>query len=139
MRVSTKTHERVLDLFANTTWGDMTNAIDLIDLALTIAMEATRVEFATWEAWVDEGRYEYEFLDPAAAALLPADVRLALLARLARTMAMAWGLGTDFGVVDDLGEVRNDPDTASTLLRQLLELALGENQAPDPDEPDRRG
>ena len=104
-------------------WADVLAAIDTVDEALRLALEATTEGFSLWQI---EGAGETNFgdefsLSPSQVAALTAEWRLAYVGRLLRTIAVSYGLQTEFGG-GTLGEPRNDDLTdLRTVVTRLSE------------------
>ena len=98
--------------------GDTAFAIVVLDEALTLIMRATKRDIARWES-AGEELFGDEF-SVSQPERLDVEWRLALVAKLVRSAALAWGLGTDDPNPDDLGVVRMDDDAAATPLRRAL-------------------
>ena len=98
--------------------GDTASANRVVDEALTLIMRATTLDATRWES-AGEELFGDEF-SVSRPDLLDAEWRLAYVAKLARSAAMAWGLGTDTPNPDDLGVVRMNEDAAATPLRRAL-------------------
>ena len=91
----------------------------MIDEALTLAMMASRQEFLSWEEEAENAGFEDEFAvgEPDN---LPEEWRFRLVARLIRSIAMAYGIGTDYGT-SEVGQVQLDQNVLATPLRELLQ------------------
>lgn len=107
----------ILKVIDETPWGDIEVALRVIDEALTVAMNASRNGLHYWENNIDDSPWNDEFSVKDPSGLTP-EWRIALLARLLRTIAMAYGLRTDYD--DQIGMVILDDDAAATPLRQII-------------------
>lgn len=126
MHLTRDQQQHVLEIVSKNPWGDTAGMLAVIDEALAIAMRATRDEFIHWEQRADANGFVDEFSIDDVSALSP-EWRHALVARLLRSIAMAYGVGTDLGR-DKIGQV--DPDWgAATPLRDLLTATAGAEQA----------
>jgi hypothetical protein len=77
-------------------WGSMDDYILDMETALRRAMEATRDALAVWEARADDLGFEDEFeLSADQVAELSDEWRLAYVARLLQTLALAYGVSPD--------------------------------------------
>ena len=122
MNLRQEQRERALRIISETPWDETHEALSVIDEALAIAMRATRDDFIRWEQQHDAVGLRDEFSINDASAL-PPEWRCALVARLLRTIAMAYGAGTDYRE-DAIGQVSLDSDAAATHLRKLLRAIL---------------
>jgi hypothetical protein len=115
---------RALDLINNMPWGDADVAIRTMEEALRPAMEATRDDFQLWEAQADAGGFEDEFALSAndVVKLLP-EWRLAYVARLLRTLALMYGVSTDYPDPEASLVFENDEQSPSGLLRGLNDIS----------------
>jgi hypothetical protein len=105
----------------------------VIDEALAIAMRATRDDFIAWEENAENAGFIDEFSIDDVSVLAP-EWRHALVARLIRSIAMAYGVGTDYAE-DRIGHIANDADAASTPLRAILaSLAIPHSNSADEDD-----
>lgn len=109
----------VLRIINETPWGDIEGALSVIDEGLAIAMRASRDEFMTWEQHHDAVGFTDEFSIDDVSRLSP-EWRFALVARLLRSIAMAYGVGTDYAW-DGIGQLDPHISNASIQLRKLLE------------------
>jgi hypothetical protein len=95
-------------------WGDVGPRIQDVRDTLEYLMLLTRDAFAVWENELADRFFASEFdlpLDVATA--LPTMQRLAHVARLVRSMAMTYGIRTDYAlapedVLDQIGEIQAD-------------------------------
>jgi hypothetical protein len=109
---------RVLAIARATPWGDTAASLSLIDEALARAMDASRDEFVFWEEKAHGAGFTDEF-SVGEASSLSVEWRFALVARLLRSIAMAYGVGTGYSG-DRIGQVILEADVAATPLRELL-------------------
>jgi hypothetical protein len=130
MNLTQDQEKQVLQIVRETPWGDVEGALETIDEGLSIAMRASQEEFLHWEENADRAGFPDEFSIVDIADLSP-EWRHALIARLLRSIAMAYGVGTDYAR-DAIGEVNLDRTAAVTPVRELLAaIARGSHQ----DEP----
>jgi len=129
MQLTPDQQQHVLGIVSENPWGDTAGSLALIDEALAIAMLATRDEFIYWEQRADANGFVDEFSINDVSALSP-EWRHALVARLLRSIAMAYGVGTDLGR-DEIGQV--DLDWGA----RLLHSAISSRQPPGPNKPRR--
>ncbi len=127
MHLTRDQQQQVLGIVSENPWGDTAGSLALIDEALAIAMRATLDEFIHWEQLADANGFVDEFSINDVSALSP-EWRHALVARLLRSIAMAYGVGTDFSR-DEIGQVDPDWSGAATPLRALLTATAGDKQA----------
>jgi hypothetical protein len=133
---------RAVELLERLPWGDIDPAICDMEAALRLAMEATREEFQHWEDTIgpelEQDRGWNEFSVPATHVdQFTSEEKLAYVARLLRSLALAYGVSTDpleahgarFKQHQQfrppslhLGE--NDPHAPAELLRGLNEIRL---------------
>jgi hypothetical protein len=114
-------------LLESMAWGDMDTAIRDLEIALRLAMEATRDDFLRWEhdlgpAFEAEGYEEFSVPPAAQVAEMPDQEKLAYVARLLRTLALSYGVSAEFGGARTglVGEAsRTSP---ATLLRGLNDI-----------------
>jgi hypothetical protein len=115
-------------------WGDTAASLSLIDEALAFAMDASRDEFVFWEEKAHGAGFADEF-SVGEASSLSVEWRFALVARLLRSIAMAYGVGIDYSG-DRIGQVILEADVAATPLRELLAAVTPSrdynNQPPPP-------
>lgn len=120
MQFDANQRAEALELIEKLPWGDMDMSIRTLEEALRLAMEATRDEFALWEQDAEAMDPDEFALEPATIAGLSPEQRLAYVARLLRSLAMAHGVSTDFaGGALVFDEDRNTP---AGLLRGLNDL-----------------
>jgi hypothetical protein len=111
-------------------WGDVDGALRLMEEALRLAMEATRAEFRHWEdelgPSLDAEHGWDEFSLPARHVdRMDPNAKLAYLARLLRSLAMAYGVSTDYDATasSHVGLVGpEDPNSPAALLRGLNDI-----------------
>lgn len=109
-----------LRLVENISWGDAHENLNLIDGSLLRAMEATRADFLLWEEdSAGELRFGDEFsVSESQVNELSPQWRLAYVARLLRTLALGWGVGTEFRGLP-LDSTRRDARSLAELLYGL--------------------
>ena len=105
-------------------WGDLSPSVTAIDQALLLAMEATTGAFLLWEA---DGAGEQLFGDEFALTVqqvadLGPEWRLAYVARLIRTLALYWGVATEFST-SPLGAPDEAGSCPGSLMRRLSAIA----------------
>lgn len=111
---------RVLEIAETTPWGDIVNGVKDVELALRLALEATREEFLLWERELADARFVDEFsVAPHDVSAMPFVWRVAYVARLLRSAALAYGLYTEFSQ-QPLG-TRREGDGIGEPLWRLLE------------------
>lgn len=109
---------RTLELVESMPWGDIDGAIRTIDKSLLLAMEATAEDFLRWELHALDVGFVDEFsLTPDEIAGMSDEWKLAYVARLLRSMALMFGVGTEFG--DRVLVADHDPRSPAGLLRGL--------------------
>jgi hypothetical protein len=112
-----------LDRIEALPWGDLGPAILIVRDVLEYAMLISRDAFATWENELADKVFSSEFDVPVEVAVeLPVQQRLGHLARLTRSLAMAYGVRTDVAlppdrVLEEIGEIQ--PDSPAWILDQL--------------------
>lgn len=112
------------EVVLNTPWGDIAPALDQVEDALWLGMEATVDAFWLWEEQAESAGYGDEFsIGAAELDEMPDEWRLAYVARLLRTMAMAIGVSTEFS--GQLGMRLNDRDAIAPLIRRMDRVATG--------------
>jgi hypothetical protein len=118
--------QRALALLESLPWGDIDNALRGMEEALRRAMEATRQEFQEWEQEfgprVEEVGFDEFTLPAEEIEALPCGVKLAYVARLLRSLAMAYGVTTDYACVNALLVGDEDRYTPAALLRGLNDI-----------------
>lgn len=113
---------RAIELIQSMPWGDIDGAIRIIDEALLRAMQATADDFQRWEVHADDMGYVDEFsLTPDDVARMSNEWKLAYVARLLRSLAGMFGVGTEFG--DQVLVAEHDPHSPAGLLRGLNDIA----------------
>jgi hypothetical protein len=115
---------RTRELIEKLPWGDVDSALCGMEEALRLAMEATRDDFRYWEMHVEEAGFVDEFsLTPEEVAELSPEWRLAYVARLLRSLAMAYGVSTDYAR-NEAGLVgENNEYGPAELLRGLNDIS----------------
>jgi hypothetical protein len=92
MLTTNEQRRRALDLIDDIAGGDFHNALLDMELALERALDATEDHLARWEALSAEGFDECS-VPAARIANMTAEDRLAWVARLVYTVAVAYGIG----------------------------------------------
>jgi hypothetical protein len=121
MRYSRDQEEAMLQVLEGTVWGDIERSLAVVDEALAITMRATRDDFTFWEEHAQAAGYADEFSVDGIEDL-PDRWRFATVARLIRSIALAYGVGTDLGR-DEVGTITQAPDALATPLRELVNAA----------------
>ena len=121
MQVTHRQQFELQRILEQTPWGDVAGALEVIDEGLATAMRATREDFRRWETNHEDAGYVDEFsIDDVAG--LSSEWRSALVARLLRSIAMAYGVGTDYAS-DEIGDIKSDDrSTAAMPLREILDV-----------------
>jgi hypothetical protein len=114
--------EQAVSLIESLAWGDIDGDLRTMERALRLAMKATSEDFRRWESEADTAGFSSELsVDAYDVAQMSPDWRLAYVARLLRTVALAYGVGTEFGGKQLVGEeVANSP---AGLLRGLNDIS----------------
>jgi hypothetical protein len=120
MHLSTEQQNAVLAVVESLPWAEIKGNTETLESALRLALELTQEQFAFWHEHAEPAGFESE-LDRVEIAELPADWTFALVARLLRTIALSYGLRTEFGP-GPLGAVCSHPTHASTPVRRLLAI-----------------
>jgi hypothetical protein len=90
--------ERAVTLIESMAWADLDGSIIDMETALRRAIEATRDDFQRWEQDAEAFGFADEFsLTSETVAELSPEWRLAYVARLLRTVALSYGVSTEFG------------------------------------------
>jgi hypothetical protein len=129
---SDEQRERASALIESMAWGDLDGSITDMEAALRLAMEATRGDFQRWEQHAESFGFADEFsLTPESVAELSPEWRLAYVARLLRTIALSYGVNTEFGLpASSLLGFADSEETLAALLRGLNDIAfIGQRQA----------
>ena len=88
-----------------------------------LAMQATAGDFERWELHGEDMGFVDEFsLTPDEVADVPDEWKLAYAARLLRTLALMFGVGTEFG--DRVLVAEHDLHSSAGLLRGLNDISL---------------
>ena len=130
MRLDSGQRAALARVIEATPWGDIEHAILGIEIVLCLAMQATSEDFRLWEAEAEAAGYTDEFsVSNEDVAHMPIRWRLAYVARLLRTIALDFGVGTEFSGL--IGARRDDPDTLAPLLRSLCEIVTDPSKRDD--------
>lgn len=118
---------QALDLLEQLPWGDMDYAICDLEICLGRALEATREDFLRWENDLgpafEEAGYDEFTLPRTLIDDMPIEEKLAYVARLLRSLALAYGAYYDFGVLRRASLVGEaDKSSPATLLRGLNDI-----------------
>jgi hypothetical protein len=112
---------RALALIESLPWGDIDGHLVAMEEALRVAMDATAVDFELWER-EGELRFVDEFsVTPDELEEMTDEWKLALVARLLRTVAMMYGVTTDY-VPGQPNVGQEDWYTPAALLRGLNDI-----------------
>lgn len=110
---------RALEVLEEPAWGDLSGQCDTVEAALRRALAATVDDFERWEFEGLEHGFDNEFaLSAEEVAKLPAEWHAAYVARLLRTIALCYGIETEFG------KAGGNVGTPADLLRNLTLLTL---------------
>lgn len=109
-------------LVESTPWGDIEGARDSFERCLRHALEATRGAFLFWEEHAEASGVDEFSIEPWQVEAMKPEWHRAYLARLLRSAALNYGLGTEYG--GELG-VASDTrrDALAPLLDDLIEIA----------------
>jgi hypothetical protein len=113
--------QAALELIESFKWGDMVSFIRDTELALRLALDATVEYFWQWEdnMLALEQRFGDEFsLTPGDVESLGPQMRLAYVARLLRSLALIYGVKTEFG---GHSQDRDGPAALLSGLNEILE------------------
>jgi hypothetical protein len=128
---------RASELIESMTWGDMDIAILVIYRSLLLALEATSSDFARWERDSESmGHYDEFSLTPDEVVALSDEWKLAYVARLLRSLALMFGVGTEFG--NQVLVAEHEPLSPAGLLCGLNDIAcmpLTDTSPPDDGAP----
>lgn len=113
--------ERARALLETTAWGDTIPATEGVAESLRYAMQLTRDEFVAWETEFDGDRIDEFEVPPQEARAMTPEWRLAHLARLVRSIAMNYGVDTDYGKSQPTG--RLEPNSPAAVLAELAEIS----------------
>ena len=103
-------------------WGDLHPAIEFVAYTLSYLMKLTPEEFLVWEA-DPEADYDSEFDAPVdEARARPPDWRLAHIARLIRSLAMVYGIETDYRRPLSESPVPPNPHSPAGVLAELAAI-----------------
>jgi hypothetical protein len=119
----TDEHEtRLLEVITELPWADFDGAICGMEECLRLALEATRDAFLNWDlvARVNDFADEFSLSLGDVEDLLPEE-RLAYVARLLRSLALNYGVSTEFGKGPLVGEA--DAYTPAGILRGLNDIS----------------
>jgi hypothetical protein len=120
--MSTEQQARVVGLVSKLAWGSVDDALRDMELALRLALEATREAFRMWEESADDEGFEDEFaLTPDQVRNLSPEWQLAYVSSLLRTLALSYGVSAGLGGGPLVGEA--DTNTPAILLRGLNDIS----------------
>jgi len=112
----------LLRLVEETPWGDIEGAMESCEAALRRALEATRADFEYWQENCEAAGLDEFSLEPSEIDGLSEESQRAYFARLLRSAALHYGLGTEFG--GELGVPQHSGrDTLAVLLHELVDIA----------------
>jgi len=113
---------QVVKLIAELPWADVDGAICDMELSLRLALEATQEAFLMWEAAAEDNGFGDEFsLTPRQLRDLSPEWRLAYVARLLRSLALSYGVSTEFGGSSLVGEASGA--TPAAIVRGLNDIS----------------
>ena len=119
--------QRMHELVTKTAWGDTLFCIGSMKEMLPYMMRLSAQEFAAWEAGLGGDEVD-EFSVPLEDAFRqPVEWRLAHIARLIRSLAMSFGVDTNYGTPKLTDRV--DPSSPAAVLNELSKIALLPTQA----------
>jgi hypothetical protein len=118
MQLTPQQRQEVIAYVERVAWGDIEGAVKSVDEALRLAISLTRDDFRYWEDTFEDSSDEFT-LARTVDSLDPPE-RLALLARLIRSVAVCWGMKTELG--GSPGEICWEPYHAAAPARDLLSI-----------------
>jgi hypothetical protein len=97
MRLSDRQSKHILERVTQTPWADIAGAVETVETGLGLVIDATRDDFNRWEDGASAEGYDDEFsIDAATVQAMPAEWKLAYVARLAHSVALSFGVDTEF-------------------------------------------
>jgi hypothetical protein len=120
---------RAIEFLNSMPWGDVDGAVQSFETALRLALEATGDAFLQWEQQAEARGYDDEFsLTYDDLAALSDEWRLAYVARLLRSLALAYGVSAGF----DSGPLVGEASLASLgdIVRTLNDISWIRLQVP---------
>ena len=114
---------RVISELKAVAWGDVESTTDALERALELALQATIDDFLRWENEGLRRGLDDEFgLSPDDVAQLSPEWKAAYVARLLRTIALMYGVETEFGAA---GGTRGSPaDIIRNLSCAMMETIM---------------
>jgi hypothetical protein len=110
----------LMRLLETTPWGDIAGAIQSFETSIRRAMEVTVDDFRFWEEHSDEAGFDEFLIEPWQAEAMTPEWRRAHVARLLRSAALNYGLGTEYG--GELGlPIATSRDALAPLLYGLVQ------------------
>jgi hypothetical protein len=118
---------RALALLESQPWEDIDGAVRTFEDALRRAMEATRRDFREWERDLGPrlehaGGWDEFTLPDENINGLSCEEKLAYVARLLRTLAMMYGVTTDYIFTEASLVAGEDPNSPAAILRGLNDI-----------------
>jgi hypothetical protein len=147
MRLSDGQSKHILERVTQTPWADIAGAVETVETGLGLVIDATRDDFKRWEDGASAEGYDDEFsIDAATVQAMPPEWKLAYVARLARSVALSFGVDTEFSASaedpvhgrDEIapllhhlyGIVSEDPDSLAATVDRLSETLSRLSDAP---------
>lgn len=97
MRLSSAKRQRAIEAVEDAPWGDIAGSLETVEIGLRRALDATADDFQRWEHAASLGDDRDEFtIERAEVEAMSADERLAYVARLLRSIALSFGVETEF-------------------------------------------
>ena len=121
-----KQQQAALTLIEQLPWADVEGGLRAMEDALRRALQATTDDFGYWEdelgpLYEQEGWSEFDLPTEVVEALRPHQ-KLAYVARLLRSLAMAYGVSVDYGRLPHVVVGQDDRNSPATLLRGLNDI-----------------
>ena len=128
MHLDPEQRSRVIEVLEGLPWDDVHGTLEAVDKALRMALEATVADFLLWEMAEEEQEgsaeerfgHEFHLLSLEAVSGLSDEWRLAWLARALQSLALLYGLATEFH--DRELQSRHEPHSPAGILRRLSEI-----------------
>jgi hypothetical protein len=121
MQLDRRQRQEALVLIEGIPWGDMDEAIRILEEVLDRVLDATAAEFPLWEAEGEDRYIDECSVSAEDVAEMSAEWRLAYIGRLVRSLALWYGVSTgDFG--DDPPLLVADANSPGGLLRALNDV-----------------
>jgi hypothetical protein len=97
MRLSSAKRQRVIEAVEDAPWGDIGGSLETVEIGLRRALDATARDFERWEHAASLGEERDEFsIESAEVEAMSGDERLSYVARLLRSIALSFGVETEF-------------------------------------------